>query len=252
MSPHCVRHLNSLEHNLPSRGVTKVQTFPQYARGYRRNLYRYYPLRSKTDSGGFKIRSKAKSFLVFLPFLRETNTCRARMELSRRNKGNKGNLCSDARSLSAISAISAGHYYLMRIELLLSRSHRLCRFARRRNKGKNGNLYSALRGALSAISAISAGHYYLMRIVLLLSRRNKGNNGNSLTRPMRSLSAISAISAGHYYLMRVELLLSRSHRLCRFARRRNKGNKGNSLTRPMRSSFCTFCHFCGTFSISCG
>ena len=33
----------------------------------------------------------AKSFLLFLLFLRETNTCRARIELSRRNKGNKGN-----------------------------------------------------------------------------------------------------------------------------------------------------------------
>ena len=41
-------------------------------------------------------------------------------------------------ALSAISALSAGHYYLMRI-VFISHSHRLCRFARRRNKGNKGN-----------------------------------------------------------------------------------------------------------------
>ena len=38
-----------------------------------------------------------------------------------------------------LSALSAGHYYLMRIVFLLSRGHRLCRFARRRNEGNQGN-----------------------------------------------------------------------------------------------------------------
>ncbi|MDY6297153.1 MAG: hypothetical protein SPL50_02525, partial [Alloprevotella sp.] len=42
-------------------------------------------------------------------------------------------------AVSAISALSAGHYYLMRTVFLLSRSHRLCRFARRRNKGNKEN-----------------------------------------------------------------------------------------------------------------
>ena len=41
-------------------------------------------------------------------------------------------------ALSAVSAISVGHYYLMRI-VFISHSHRLCRFARRRNKRNKGN-----------------------------------------------------------------------------------------------------------------
>ena len=88
-------------------------------------------------------------------------------------------LHSLSAAISAISALSAGHYYLMRIvfflshgnkrnqgnsltrpmrspfchfcsfcgkiiiscgKFLLSRSHRLCRFACRRNKGNKGNL----------------------------------------------------------------------------------------------------------------
>ena len=140
-------------------------------------------------------------------------------------------------ALSAISAPSAGHYYLMRIVFLLSRSHRLCRFARRRNKRNKGNLCSDARG-LSAISAISAG-LKTCRLVgfVLLSQRNKGNEGN-LHPTRRSLSALSALSAGQYYLMRIVFLLSRSHRLCRFACRRNEGNKGNaSFGCCLRSSF---------------
>ena len=49
-------------------------------------------------------------------------------------------LPSLCEALSALSALSAGHYYLMRIVFLLSCSHRLCRFACRRNKGNKGNL----------------------------------------------------------------------------------------------------------------
>ena len=81
----------------------------------------------KLNKGNFSYHS-ARPFLLFLLFLRETNTCRARIELSRRNKGNKGNLCSDARSLSALSAISAG--------LLVSRAES---FLSHRNKGNKGN-----------------------------------------------------------------------------------------------------------------
>ena len=137
MSPHCVRHLNSLEHNLPSRGVTKVQTFPQYARGYRRNLYRYYPLRSKTDSGGFKIRSKAKSLLLFLPFLRETNTCRARIELSHGNKRNKGNLHPPLRSRFCYFCPFCGTISISCGKFLLSHG----------NKRNQGNLHPPLRSS---------------------------------------------------------------------------------------------------------
>jgi len=54
----------------------------------------------------------------------------SRFLLSRRNKRNKGNLCSDARSLSAISAISAGRLLPHADSSLLSR----------KNKGNKGNL----------------------------------------------------------------------------------------------------------------
>ena len=75
-----------------------------------------------------------------------------RIELSRRNKRNKGNLCSDARSLSAISAISAGLKTCQLVGFVL--------FPKEIKE-----IFIPLGAALSAISAISAGHYYLMRIV---------------------------------------------------------------------------------------
>ena len=126
--------------------------------------------------------------------------CRARIELSRRNKGN---LHPTRRSLSAISAISstseaakpmtAGLYYLMRIVF----------YCPAEIKEIKEIMLPSLCAALSAISAISAG-LKTCRLVgfVLLSRRNKGNEGN-LHPTRRSLSAISAISAGHYYLMRI-------------------------------------------------
>jgi len=111
------------------------------------------------------------------------------------NKGRESNLTKQKIfylflrrcKLRAISALSAGHDYLMRIVLLLSRGHRLCRFARRRNKG---NLHPPRR-SLSAISAISVGLLVSHADSVLLSRSHR------LCRFAR-----------------------RSHRLCRFARRR--------------------------------
>ena len=58
-------------------------------------------------------------------------------------------------ALSAISALSAGHYYLMRIVFYCPAGM----------KEIKEILLPARCEALSAISAISAGHYYLMRIV---------------------------------------------------------------------------------------
>ena len=84
------------------------------------------------------------------------------------------------RSLSAISAISAGLLVSHADSIFLSRSHRLCRFARRRNKGNKGNLCSDTR-SLSAISAISAGLKTCQLVgFVLLSQRNEGNKGNLL------------------------------------------------------------------------
>ena len=122
---------------------------------------------------------------------------------------------------------------------------------------------------------ISCGKFLLSRF--LLSRRNKGNSRNYSYRPPRSSfcyfcyfcgkiitprgkffycpteikeikeillpslgEALSAISAG--------LLVSHAES---FLSRRNKRNQGN-LNPPRRSTFCYFCHFCGTISISCG
>ena len=73
----------------------------------------------------------------------------------------------------------------MRIVFLLSRSHRLCRFARRRNKRNQGNPLTLANPFLLFLLFLRED-YYPTRIVVLLSRRNKGNKGNSLTRPMRS------------------------------------------------------------------
>ena len=63
-----------------------------------------------------------------------------------------------ARSLSVISVISVGHYYLMRIVFY-------CPAEIKEMKEIKEVLLPSLGAALSAISALSAGHYYLMRIV---------------------------------------------------------------------------------------
>ena len=97
----------------------------------------------------------AKHFLLFLPFLRDFYYTmrlafpRKSIFVPRKERKEQKSLLRTARSLSAISVISVGHYYLMRIVFLLSRSHRLCRFARRshrlcrfacrRNEGNIGN-----------------------------------------------------------------------------------------------------------------
>ena len=65
------------------------------------------------------------------------------------------------RPREVLSALSAG-LLVSHAESFLSRSHRLCRFARRRNKGNKGNLHPPRR-SLSAISAISAGNKHLPR-----------------------------------------------------------------------------------------
>ena len=78
-------------------------------------------------------------------------------------------------ALSAISAISVGHYYPMRIV-----------FISRRNKGNQGNLYSALREALSVISVISVGLLLYHADSILLSHGNKGNSRNYSYLPPRS------------------------------------------------------------------
>ena len=57
--------------------------------------------------------------------------------------------------LSALSALSAGHYYLMHIVF----------YCPAEIKEIKEIMLPSLCAALSAISAISAGHYYLMRIV---------------------------------------------------------------------------------------
>ena len=89
-------------------------------------------------------------------------------------------------ALSAISALSAG-LLVSHAESFLSRSHRLCRFARRRNKG---NLHPPLRSRFCYFCPFCgtllshADSVLLSRF--LLSRRNKGNSRNYSYRPPRS------------------------------------------------------------------
>jgi len=71
-------------------------------------------------------------------------------------------------ALSVISALSVGHYYLMRIVFLLSRSHRLCRFARRRNKRNKGNLLAPSAKPFLPFLLFLRDDYYLMRIVFIV------------------------------------------------------------------------------------
>ena len=116
-------------------------------------------------------------------------------------------MTSTSEVLSALSALSAGHYYLMRIVVLLSRSHRLCHervFLSHRKNGKNGNLCSALR-SLSVISVISVGQYYLMRIVFYCPdfycpAEIKEIAEIIVTRPRDVLSALSAGLENQYPL----------------------------------------------------
>jgi len=159
-----------------------------------------------------------------------------RVFLSHGKKEQKS-LLRTARSLSVISVISAGHYYLMHIVFLLSRCHRLCRFARRRNQGNKGNLHPPLRSTFCYFCPFCGtllSHAHSIFIV----PQNKGNKGNLLAPSAKHFLLFLLFLRDDYYLMRIVLLLSRSHRLCRFARRshrlcrfacrRNKGNKGNS------------------------
>ena len=90
-------------------------------------------------------------------------------------------LSSLCEALSAISAISAGHYYLLRIVFFCPDFYCPAEI-----KEIAEIIVTDPREVLSAISALSAGHYYLMRIVFLLSRRNKGNKGNHVTLTLRS------------------------------------------------------------------
>ena len=89
------------------------------------------------------------AFLSFLSFLWDDYYLMRKVFLSHGNKGNKGNPLTSCEPLSAISDLSAGRLLPHADSILLShshrlcrfarRSHRLCRFARRRNEGNKGN-----------------------------------------------------------------------------------------------------------------
>ena len=193
---------------------------------------------------------------------------------------NKGNLHPLGEALSALSALSVGHYYLMRIVFYCPTEIK---------EIKEILLPSPCEAisAISVLSVLSVGHYYLMRIVfycptvigfaasLVEEKRNQGNlvtltlrspfchfcsfcgtllsHAESfcpteiteikeilLPSPCAALSAISVLSVGQF-ISCGKFLLSHG----------NKRNQGN-LHPPRRSSFCSFCSFCGTIIISCG
>ena len=107
-------------------------------------------------------------------------------------------------ALSAISAISVGHYYLMRIVFYCPAVIGFAASLVEEIKEIKEILLPARCAALSAISAISAGRLLphadsVLLSRFLLSRRNEGNKGNLCS----DARGLSAISAGHYYLMRI-------------------------------------------------
>ena len=151
--------------------------------------------------------------------------------LSRRNKGNQGNLHpSLGEALSAISAISVGHYYLMRIVLLLSH-------------GKNGNLYSALR-SLSVISAISVGlllyHAAGFSTKEYFFSTERTERTEIFTLHCGSFLSFLSFLWDFYYTMRLAF-----PRKSIFVPRKERKER-KSLLCTARSTFCYFCHFCGT------
>ena len=115
------------------------------------------------------------------------------------------------KALSAISAISAGHYYLMRIVFLLSRF-----LLSRRNKGNSRNYsYSPLRCSFCSFcgTLLSLAHSILLSRSHRLCRfaRRSRRLAASLVEEIKeimlsslcaALSAISAISAGNKHLPR--------------------------------------------------
>ena len=103
----------------------------------------------------------------------------------------------------------------MHIEFLLSRSHRLCRFARRRNEGNEGNKGNLhpLCAALSAISALSAGLLVSHADSFYCPAEIKEIAEIIVTRPREVRSALSALSAGHYYLVRIVFIVPQSSAL---------------------------------------
>ena len=108
----------------------------------------YFPKKSRKSSS-----PSAQPFLLFLLFLRDNYylmrivALLSRFLLSRRNKGNKGNhVTLTLRSPFCYFCYFCGTLLSHADSILLSRSHRLCRFARRRNKG-NSSFGCCLRSA---------------------------------------------------------------------------------------------------------
>jgi len=124
-------------------------------------------------------------------------------------------LPSLCEAISALSALSAGHYYLMRIVVYCPDFYCPAEIKEIAE--------IIVTDPREVLSAISVGHYYLMQIVFYCPdfycpAEIKEIAEIIVTDPRE---VRSALSAGHYYLMRIVFI---SHSLCRFARRRKKGN----------------------------
>ena len=120
-------------------------------------------------------------------------------------------------AISAISALSVGHYYLMRIVFYCPAEIK---------EIKEIFIPLSAKPFLLFLPFLW-DYYYLMWKVFLLSHGNKRNQGN-LHPPRRSPFCPFCPFCGALLSHADSNFLSRSHRLCRFARRRNEGNKGNS------------------------
>ena len=81
-----------------------------------------------------------------------------------------------------------------------------------------------------------------MRIGLLLSRRNKGNKGNLLAHSAKHFLLFLLFLRDDYYFVRIVF----------FCPTEIKEITEIKVTLTRRSTFCYFCHFCGTIIISCG
>ena len=127
----------------------------------------------------------------------------------------------------------------MRKVFLLSRSHRLCRFARRRNEGNKGNLHPPRRSTFCHLCpfcgtiSISCGKFFCPTEIKEITEILFPHSAQLFLLFLPFLWDF-------YYTMR----LAFPRKSIFVPRKERKEQK--SLLRTARSTFCSFCSFCGT------